>query len=161
MLKYSVSIKWNDEDDGYIATVPELPGLSAFGKTQKKALDELKIATEAYIETLKEVGRTLPIPEKITLYSGQLRLRLPKGLHAKLSAAAENQGISLNTYLVSLLSEEHSKQEIIKTLKELILEERQKLLSVHNILNTGSNRIYPSIESVTFATGESTYGRMN
>lgn len=44
-----ISVKWSDEDNGFIATVPGLPGLSAFGETRDKAVDELLIAAEAYL----------------------------------------------------------------------------------------------------------------
>jgi predicted RNase H-like HicB family nuclease len=154
MLRYSISIKWSDEDNGFIATVPELPDLSAFGKTQKKALDELKIAAEAYIETLNEAGRTLPVPEKVTVYSGQLRLRLPKGLHAKLSITAEYEGVSLNTYIVSLLSAEHEKHKTINALKELIFDERQRMLSLSNNISTVRNiETYPLMAQGSFVAG--------
>ncbi len=105
MLKYSTSIKWSDEDKGFIATVPELPGLSAFGKTRDEALKELKIALPAFLRALAGSGRATPRPDTIIPYSGQIRLRMPKGLHARLAASAREEGVSLNTYLVSLLAE--------------------------------------------------------
>jgi len=104
MLKYSVSIRWSDEDKGFIATVPELPGLSAFGTNQFEALSELKTASHAYLKSLKETGMPVPAPEKVVTYSGQIRLRMPKSLHAELSESARNEAVSLNTYLITLLS---------------------------------------------------------
>ncbi len=104
MLKHAVSIKWSDEDDGYIASIPGIAGLSAFGKTREEALSELDVAAEAFFESLKEAGRPLPAEEKAGTFSGQTRLRMPRSLHAELSAAAEREGVSLNTYIVSLLS---------------------------------------------------------
>lgn len=105
MNKYSAIIRWSDEDGGFIAAAPEFRGLTAFGKTQEKALRELEVAADAYLESWQASGRPLPPPEKIASYSGQLRLRMPKGLHARLAQGALGQGVSLNTYLVSLLSE--------------------------------------------------------
>jgi antitoxin HicB len=104
MFKHAVSIKWSDEDKGYIAVIPGVEGLSAFGKTQNRALAELKIASSAFFESLKKAGRPVPDEQKARNFSGQLRLRLPKHLHADLSQAAEEDGISLNTYIVSLLA---------------------------------------------------------
>ena len=43
-------IFWSDEDEGYIAIIPDLPGLSAWGATKKDALKELEIAKKLYIE---------------------------------------------------------------------------------------------------------------
>lgn len=118
MLKYSISIKWSSEDEGFIATVPELTGLSTFGETPEEAISELKIATEAYLESLGESEQVIPSPEELASYSGQTRLRMPKSLHAKLSIAAQSEGVSLNTYLVSLLSERHAHKEALNVLKK-------------------------------------------
>jgi predicted RNase H-like HicB family nuclease len=120
MFKYSLQIKWSDEDNGCIATAPELPGLSAFGKTQEEAVSELKIAAEAYLEALKESGQAIPVPEKMAPYSGQIRLRMPKSLHAKLAAAAATDDISLNTYIVSLLSERQGEREALNLFRTII-----------------------------------------
>jgi predicted RNase H-like HicB family nuclease len=59
--KYAIEIFYSDEDNGYIAVVPELPGCSAFGETEEAALREAKIAARLWIETAKNDGR--PIPE--------------------------------------------------------------------------------------------------
>lgn len=122
MFKYSVAIKWSDEDNGFIAFIPELEGLSAFGSTQDEAVKELLVAAEAFIETLKESGQELPLPGKILPYSGQLRLRLPKWLHASLATEAESEGISLNTYLVSLLAKRHGEHETVSTFLKLAID---------------------------------------
>jgi predicted RNase H-like HicB family nuclease len=107
MSDYSVMIRWSDEDEGYIATSPELSGLSAFGDTPEEALGELKIARDGYLEVFKEDGCDLPNPQVVKSYSGQLRLRLPKSLHEALSIEAQNEGVSLNSYISNLLSERH------------------------------------------------------
>lgn len=120
MFKYSASIQWSDRDNGFIAFVPELPGLSAFGNTQEEAVSELQIAAEAYIESLRESKEPLPEPTKVSRYSGQLRLRMPKWLHAKLAASADNDNVSLNTYIVTLLSERNGERETTNLIKELL-----------------------------------------
>ncbi|TET72021.1 MAG: type II toxin-antitoxin system HicB family antitoxin, partial [Candidatus Aminicenantes bacterium] len=65
MSKHAISIKWSDEDNGFIATIPGIHGLSAFGVSQEEALSELNIAAEAYFKSLKKSGRQLPDEEKI------------------------------------------------------------------------------------------------
>lgn len=117
MKKYPVSIQWSDEDNGHIATVPGARGLSAFGDSPEEALTQLKIAADAYFESLKKAGKAMPVFEKITSFSGQLRLRLPKSLHAELSQGARREGISLNTYLVSLLAGEHTKRDLLRGIR--------------------------------------------
>jgi predicted RNase H-like HicB family nuclease len=112
MDRYPISIKWSDEDDGYIAIIPGIRGLSAFGESPDEAFSELRVAAQAFFQSLKKAGKPVPVLEKVITFSGQLRLRMPKGLHAELSQAAENNGVSLNTYLVSLLVREHTKREM-------------------------------------------------
>jgi predicted RNase H-like HicB family nuclease len=112
--KHAVSIKWSDEDKGFIASVPGIPSLSAFGPTREEALSQLNIAAQVYFEVLEEAGKPLPHPETISTYSGQLRLRMPKSLHASLSIEAESEGVSLNTYLVTLLSGGHLARMLLK-----------------------------------------------
>ncbi|MEW6007823.1 MAG: type II toxin-antitoxin system HicB family antitoxin [bacterium] len=62
MYKYAIEIFFSEEDEGYIAVVPELPGCSAFGETEEKALEEVKVAIELWLETAKKEGREMPQP---------------------------------------------------------------------------------------------------
>jgi len=62
MHKYTIEIFYSEEDDGYIAVVPELPGCSAFGETEEEALKEIKTAIELWIEAAKKEGREIPKP---------------------------------------------------------------------------------------------------
>jgi predicted RNase H-like HicB family nuclease len=102
---YSFYVAWSDGDNGYIATCPEFPGLSAFGETADDALSEAKVALELFIEDYSEEGKALPKPNKRQQYSGQFRLRLPKSLHARLAEQAENDGVSLNTLAITCISD--------------------------------------------------------
>lgn len=62
MSKYAIEIFYSDEDEGYIAIVPELPLCSAFGETEEEALKEIKIAMELWLETAKSEGKNIPKP---------------------------------------------------------------------------------------------------
>ena len=119
MNKHAVSIKWSDEDNGFIATIPGVQALSAFGHTKEEALSELKIAAEAYFESLKNAGKAFPPENKVISFSGQIRLRMSKNLHAALSNEAKEEGVSLNTYMVTLLSERHMEQKLLKKFSDL------------------------------------------
>ena len=61
-MKYAIKIFYNEEDEGYIAIVPELPGCSAFGETPEEALREVKIAIELWLEAAKKIGKEIPKP---------------------------------------------------------------------------------------------------
>lgn len=119
MDKYPISIKWSDEDGGYVATIPGVQGLSALGESTDEALSELKIAADAYFKSLKKAGRPMPVFETIIPFSGQLRLRMPKSLHAELSQAAESESVSLNTYIITLLSKRQVEEEFSATILRL------------------------------------------
>jgi predicted RNase H-like HicB family nuclease len=93
MLNYSIALNWSEEDNGFIATVPEFPYLSAFGETRDSALAEAEIALKGFIEDFEEDGEELPPIKEVPSYSGQLRLRMGKSLHARLSIAAQDEGL--------------------------------------------------------------------
>ena len=61
---YAIEIFFSEEDKGFIAIVPELPGCSAFGRTEEAALKEVKTAMQLWLETAKEIGREIPAPQK-------------------------------------------------------------------------------------------------
>lgn len=119
MHNYSVEVIWSDEDECYIATIPEFPGLSAFGDAQEEAIKEAKIALKGFIKVYKEDGCELPKPYLLEPFSGQTRLRLSKSLHASLSKEAKREGVSLNTYILSILSERHNARKIEHDLNEI------------------------------------------
>lgn len=73
--KYTKEIFYNEEDGGYIAVVPELPGCSAFGETEEEALKELKTAIDLWVETARKEGRQVPEPEGKELLSALRRLK--------------------------------------------------------------------------------------
>ena len=127
MARFSVMVQWSEEDNAYIANVPELPGLSAFGSSHEEAIKELFIAQEAYLEVLEEDGEEIPEPDIYKPFSGQTRIRLPKSLHASLNYQARKEGVSLNTYIVQLLSERNALKQIKYTI--VGLENR-----VHNFM---------------------------
>lgn len=60
-MKYRVLIE-PDEDGVYVAEVPSLPGCVSQGKTRQEALDNVKDAIEAYLESLRMSGDPIPPP---------------------------------------------------------------------------------------------------
>ena len=61
MKDYHINIFYSNQDEGYIADIPDLKYCSAFGATPESALQELKIAKTAWLEAAK--AREKPIPE--------------------------------------------------------------------------------------------------
>lgn len=62
MYKYCRDVMWSVEDNAFVATVPELPGCQADGKTVVEAMNNLDIVIEEWIETAKKMGRAIPSP---------------------------------------------------------------------------------------------------
>ena len=62
MKDYHVNTFYGEEDDCYIADIPDLPNCSAFGETPDKALKEVQIAKDLWIKTAKEMGKRITKP---------------------------------------------------------------------------------------------------
>jgi predicted RNase H-like HicB family nuclease len=60
MNHYLVEIVWSDEDEGFIATVPDLPGCSAWGRTLADAAREVEDAQAAWIQACMASGEPVP-----------------------------------------------------------------------------------------------------
>jgi len=60
---YHINIFYSDEDEGYIADIPDLYGCSAWGATTKEALEELESVKIAWLEAAKASGKPIPSPK--------------------------------------------------------------------------------------------------
>ena len=63
MNKYEIIVYWSEDDDAFIAEVPELAGCAADGKTYNEALENVEIIIDEWLETAKELGRPIPKPK--------------------------------------------------------------------------------------------------
>ena len=62
MNRYPISIFWSEEDEGYIAVVPDLPGCGAWGATEEDALREAHDAIDAWLQACRAAGEAIPEP---------------------------------------------------------------------------------------------------
>ncbi len=62
MKDYHINVFYSDEDEGYIADVPDLAHCSAFGHTPEEALREVLRAKEAWLEAARDNGKPIPAP---------------------------------------------------------------------------------------------------
>lgn len=70
MKDYHINIFYSEEDEGYIADIPDLKSCSAFGDTPEEALKEVLIAKSAWIESAKNNKIDIPEPEYLpSVYS--------------------------------------------------------------------------------------------
>ena len=61
--RYGMIIYWSDEDQAFIAEVPELPGCAADGRTYKEAVASAATIIAEWIETARDLGRPMPQPK--------------------------------------------------------------------------------------------------
>jgi predicted RNase H-like HicB family nuclease/predicted nucleotidyltransferase len=69
MLRYEILIYWSEDDQAYIAEVPELPGCIADGSTYQNALSNVEVIVKEWIETARELGRPIPHPKGRLMYA--------------------------------------------------------------------------------------------
>jgi antitoxin HicB len=101
---YRVVVEWSDEDAAFVARVPALAGCAAHGATPESATREAVAAARGMIESMLAHGDQPPPKDITSGHSGQLRLRLPRSLHERLSRMAAIDGVSLNQELVAILA---------------------------------------------------------
>jgi predicted RNase H-like HicB family nuclease len=69
MLRYEIIMYWSQEDEAFIAEVPELPGCAADGATYQEALINVEVVMQEWIETAQALGRPIPQPKGRLLFA--------------------------------------------------------------------------------------------
>ena len=69
MSKYEVIIYWSEEDNTFVAQVPELSGCMADGDTYQEALANAEVIIQEWIQTAAELGRPIPQPKGRLIYA--------------------------------------------------------------------------------------------
>lgn len=62
MKDYHINIFYSEQDEGYIADIPDLQACSAFGKTPAEALRQAQLAKKAWLEAARAEGKPIPRP---------------------------------------------------------------------------------------------------
>ncbi|MBU4267588.1 MAG: type II toxin-antitoxin system HicB family antitoxin [Acidobacteria bacterium] len=103
-LPYSIHIQ-AEAEGGFFARVEELKGCMTQGESLEEVAGNIRDALEAWLTTALDRGITIPEPES---YSGKFVLRIPKSLHRKLAESARRENLSLNQFLIYLLTEQNT-----------------------------------------------------
>jgi len=69
MYKYEMIVYWSEEDEEYIAEIPELPGCMADGATYEEALKNVQLIISEWLETAESLGREIPVPKGKLTYA--------------------------------------------------------------------------------------------
>lgn len=105
--RYSVSVQrvLIDDEDLYVGTVAELPDVATYGESFNEAYEAALGVISALRQAALDEHRSFPHPQPPKCeFSGRVTLRMPKHLHARLDAQSQIEGVSLNTWIISLLS---------------------------------------------------------
>jgi predicted RNase H-like HicB family nuclease len=69
MTRHEIILYWSEEDQAFIAEVPELAGCAADGATRQEAVANAEIAIEEWLETVRSLGRPIPEPKGRLLFA--------------------------------------------------------------------------------------------
>ena len=100
----------SEEGGGFLISFPDLPGCISDGETIEEATHNGRDAFLAWISAQADMGKEIPrpsyrVPEAEPPMSGKFVQRVPKSLHAKLSVLAKQEGVSLNTMVLTFIAE--------------------------------------------------------
>lgn len=98
---YSYNIRWSEEDNCFISSVLEIPGLQAHGNTHEKALKEIMTVTAFTLKLMKEDGEIIPEPLSTKKFSGKFTLRMSTDVHRQLALSSAAAGVSLNSFIIN------------------------------------------------------------
>jgi len=59
---YHINVFWSNEDNCYVADIPDLTSCSAFGPTPQAAVEQVTIARQAWLEAAAKEGKPIPAP---------------------------------------------------------------------------------------------------
>lgn len=131
-MKLNYPIKYWEDDDGFFIEILDLPGCMTFCDEFGQINEMAEDAKRSWISSRLEKGLEIPEPRNEEDFSGKILLRLPRSLHRTLSNQAKREGVSLNQYMLGLLSGKSSVAEVGNKLIERIeeIEEPQHSLAI-------------------------------
>ncbi|MFK4298932.1 putative HicB family RNase H-like nuclease [Arthrobacter sp. GAS37] len=97
---YRYTVAWSPEDEEHVAQVAEFPSLSWLDESIEGAIKGLERLVGEVVEDMLSQGETVPVPLAEREYSGNLKIRVSPETHRFLVASAQEQGVSLNRFLV-------------------------------------------------------------
>ena len=67
--KYEIILYWSQEDESFIAEVPELAGCMADGETYNEALENIQVVINEWLETAKLKNKPIPQAKGKLIYA--------------------------------------------------------------------------------------------
>jgi predicted RNase H-like HicB family nuclease len=110
---YSIILVWSDDDEAFVATVPELRGCMAHGETRAEAIGQTEIAINNWLDTARELGRQIPPPRHLADYEKELDERVARSseeLKAEMSQAIIDAAPAITPGIVEALAKYFAKE---------------------------------------------------
>jgi antitoxin HicB len=105
-LPYTLTVRWSADDELFVARVKEIEGCTGHGSSEAEAIAMLRDNMREWISFCLEAGDEIPLPaDSDHLPSGKWVQRVPRSLHKRLVECAENEGVSLNTFVTACLAQ--------------------------------------------------------
>lgn len=106
-----------EEGGGFLITFPDLPGCMSDGETEAEAIANGRDAFLCWVSAVADMDKTIPSPTFRTAVtalvelSGKFVQRVPKSIHAQLAARARQEGVSLNSLVLTFIAEGLGRQD--------------------------------------------------
>ena len=113
---YPFTIRQLSEEDGngYLIEFPDLSGCISDGETIEEAIKNGHDAVLCWISAAKETNRAIPKPGELEKQSGKWVQRVPKSIHLRLVEKAKEEGVSLNTLVITIIAEALGKNKLFR-----------------------------------------------
>ena len=103
---FTYRVSWSDEDQEFVGTCAEFPGLSWLDTAPERALGGIRKLVKDCVADMKRSGESIPEPLSTRRFSGRFMVRVPPALHRSLATQAAESGISLNRLVTHKLSQQ-------------------------------------------------------
>ena len=103
---FTYRVSWSDEDQEFVGTCAEFPGLSWLDTAPERALGGIRKLVKDCVADMKRSGESIPEPLSTRRFSGRFMVRVPPTLHRSLATQAAESGISLNRLVTHKLSQQ-------------------------------------------------------
>ncbi len=138
MEKYRIQITWDEEDQIFIARVPELEGVATHGKNRIEATKNAEVAIKLHLKTLAEMNEPIPQPFAEKNLSGNMSLRMGKDRHEAAAIRALKSGASINEYINTLIDKED--EPAPKLDHDTVVKLLWQYLKDNNLIHDGSKK---------------------
>jgi predicted HicB family RNase H-like nuclease len=102
--RYTYRVQWSDEDQEFVGLCAEFPSLSWLDENRTEALNGIVRVVDDVLKDMEKTGEKPPTPLTEREYSGELRLRMPPALHARLAVQAAEEKTSINKIILRQLA---------------------------------------------------------